>query len=120
MNKQLVFVYGTLKIGGLLHENLGEDAVLVDDEAVVHDYTLYVARSGIPVMVREKDKTVIGEVYAVDWKDVSRLDKVEGEGHLYQRHSLTLCNGLKAWAYVWVHGVNGMAHIGEEFDATAG
>src|SRR4051812_12096713 len=102
MNKQLVFVYGTLKQGGPLHEQLGPDAALVDDGAVIHEYTLYRhAFANVPVMVRDKGKHVEGELYAVDWKDISRLDKIEGEGRLYHRHSVTLCNGLKAWAYVW-------------------
>jgi gamma-glutamylcyclotransferase (GGCT)/AIG2-like uncharacterized protein YtfP len=115
MNKQLVFVYGTLKQGGPLHDQLG-DAVLVDDEAGLPEYTLYMyPKSNIPVMVRESGKEVEGEVYALDWKDITRLDKIEGEGRLYQRHKVTLCNGLKAWAYVWVHGTNGMAHLGAAY-----
>jgi gamma-glutamylcyclotransferase (GGCT)/AIG2-like uncharacterized protein YtfP len=116
LNKQLVFVYGTLKQGGALHSQLGEDAVLIDAEACLQGYTLYQHRlSPIPVMVQQKDGHVEGELYALDWKNVTHLDKIEGEGHLYLRHKVVMCNGLQAWAYVWGHNVNGMAHLGANY-----
>jgi gamma-glutamylcyclotransferase (GGCT)/AIG2-like uncharacterized protein YtfP len=116
LNKQLVFVYGTLKKGGALHGQLGDDAVLVDAEACLQGYTLYQhSFSGVPMMVKEREKHVEGELYALDWKNVTHLDRIEGEGRLYMRHKVTMCNGLQAWAYVWTHDVNGMAHLGANY-----
>jgi gamma-glutamylcyclotransferase (GGCT)/AIG2-like uncharacterized protein YtfP len=112
--QHVVFVYGTLKKGGKLHYKLGGSEYA--GEAALPNYTLYQFHDvGVPIMVRSLDDQVMGELYVVTNETLVMLDKAESEGKLYHRHLVTLCDGMKAWAYVWAHGVSGCEKIGETF-----
>jgi gamma-glutamylcyclotransferase (GGCT)/AIG2-like uncharacterized protein YtfP len=92
-NEIPVFVYGTLKQGGLYHEILQHAAYLgrgiTADSRYVMDET-----SSFPVVfdVPADDKTlkdrrgkIVGEVYIVDPLIMLRLDQLEGNGSMYTR-----------------------------------
>src|SRR4051794_39867785 len=101
----LLFVYGTLKRGGVRHRFLG-DARLVGPASTLPRYALYDLGS-YPGM-KAGDGVVRGEVYEVDMGLIPRLDAVEGAPDLFRREPVALEQG-PAWAYLFAPGVEGRA-----------
>lgn len=92
-NEIPVFVYGTLKQGGMYHEILKHAAYLgrglTADSRYVMDET-----SSFPVVwdvpadnkdLKDRRGKVVGEVYMVDPLIMLRLDQLEGNGTMYTR-----------------------------------
>ena len=78
-----IFVYGTLKKGYHNHRLL-EGCELISDNFIVSGFKLF--ESGIPFMKRSNNSDmVLGEVYSVDDKTLSRLDSLEGHPNWYRR-----------------------------------
>ena len=96
LERQLVFVYGTLKRGAVNHHWLegaswqGEAKLL---GVLLHDL-------GPFPMAVIGDGTAIGEVYAVEEHGLARLDELEGYPRLYDRQMLSLNDGRQAWVYL--------------------
>ena len=94
--RQLVFVYGTLKRGEVNHHWLvgaswqGKSKLL---GVLLHDL-------GPFPMAVIGDGTAIGEVYAVNEPGLARLDELEGYPRLYDRQVLSLNDGRQAWVYL--------------------
>jgi len=94
--RQLVFVYGTLKRGETNHRWLERASWQGEAElpgVVLHDlgpFPMAVIGEGM----------ALGEVYAVDQPELARLDELEGYPRLYDRHVLSLRDGRRAWVYL--------------------
>ena len=94
----LCFVYGTLKKGQHNHH-------LLKGATFQGTYTLnFNARMfdvGFPVIVDAQTPLRIeGEVYEVDTDTFARLDRLEGNGRMYQRRRKRLGDGRRAWCYI--------------------
>jgi gamma-glutamylcyclotransferase (GGCT)/AIG2-like uncharacterized protein YtfP len=96
LERQLVFVYGTLKRGEVNHHWLEGASWLGESKllgVLLHDL-------GPFPMAVIGDGTAIGEVYAVDEPGLARLDELEGYPRLYDRQVLSLNDGRQAWVYL--------------------
>lgn len=108
-----VFVYGTLLRGNGNHDYFLTDAPYLG-EARLTGYALYDLGS-FPGIVPEPGGTVLGELYEVDAPTLARLNRLEGEGHLYalQTDVVALPDGSRADAgiYVYLHEVVGCPRV---------
>lgn len=103
-----VFVYGTLKRGGRLHEMLLEGVgTRYEGDDRVTGFTLRVHNGGgFPAAVPAAGAEITGEVYALDECTLAVLDRIEGadrpEGsRMYRREEITTVAGRRVWVYVW-------------------
>lgn len=84
--KQIVFVYGTLKRGFGNHHLLN-GSKFISQAITKEKYALYV--SGIPFVIEDEPVShIAGEVYEVDDKTLARLDHLEGHPDWYRRKSV--------------------------------
>jgi len=111
-----VFVYGTLKRGGLNHHFLAGQKFL-GEARTAPGYRLY-SLGDYPGMVRSADPTheVAGEVWAVDAAGLAALDELEGvkEG-LYERVPVPLAPpfaGQPVESYLYLRSLEGRPPIG--------
>jgi gamma-glutamylcyclotransferase (GGCT)/AIG2-like uncharacterized protein YtfP len=94
--RQLVFVYGTLKRGERNHHWL--EGASWQGEAELSGVLLH--DLGPFPMAVIGEGTAIGEVYAVEEQGLARLDELEGFPRLYDRQMLSLNDGRQAWVYL--------------------
>ena len=94
--RQLVFVYGTLKRGEKNHHWL--EGASWQGEAELSGVLLH--DLGPFPMAVIGEGTAIGEVYAVEEHGLARLDELEGYPRLYDRQMLSLNDGRRAWVYL--------------------
>lgn len=99
--RELLFVYGTLKRGFGNHWYL-EKAKFLGNAETVEKYALY--EVGIPYVVKEeKISTIKGEVYEVGRAELTAIDKLEGHPKYYRREKVRVRveNGdeVEAWFY---------------------
>ena len=94
--RQLVFVYGTLKRGEKNHHWL--EGASWQGEAELSGVLLH--DLGPFPMAVIGEGTAIGEVYAVEERGLARLDELEGYPRLYDRQLLSLNDGRQAWVYL--------------------
>jgi gamma-glutamylcyclotransferase (GGCT)/AIG2-like uncharacterized protein YtfP len=94
--RQLVFVYGTLKRGEKNHDWL--EGASWQGEAELSGVLLH--DLGPFPMAVIGEGTAIGEVYAVEERGLARLDELEGYPRLYDRQVLSLSDGRQAWVYL--------------------
>ena len=94
--RQLVFVYGTLKRGEKNHHWL--EGASWQGEAELSGVLLH--DLGPFPMAVIGEGTAIGEVYAVEEYGLARLDELEGYPRLYDRQMLSLNDGRRAWVYL--------------------
>lgn len=102
--KHRVFVYGTLMKDRPNHNNFlrGQEYL---GQAILKDYGLY-DLGAYPGVVPESGEKVLGEVYEVDDSTLKSLDRLEGNGTLYNRQTAeVLLNG--EWTGVEVYVWNG-------------
>jgi gamma-glutamylcyclotransferase (GGCT)/AIG2-like uncharacterized protein YtfP len=95
--RQLVFVYGTLKRGEKNHHWL--EGASWQGEAELSGVLLH-DLGPFPMAVIGKG-TAIGEVYGVEEHGLARLDELEGYPRLYDRQMLSLNDGRRlgcTWA----------------------
>lgn len=75
MEKELLFVYGTLKSGGRFNH-------VLENSNMIHDFALVSGKimdnGQYPFMSEEKGSFVHGEIYEVDHKTLSEIDQIEG------------------------------------------
>lgn len=78
----MIFVYGTLRKGGIYH-HLIKDAVLVKENYCVSGFKLYDFQHWYPYMVRGEsvEDYVIGEIYQVDSIMLQKLHILEDIEH---------------------------------------
>jgi gamma-glutamylcyclotransferase (GGCT)/AIG2-like uncharacterized protein YtfP len=93
-----LFVYGTLKRGGRLHQVMGDSQYLGDYETenrwTLADFGAY------PGMI-PGDSEVKGEMYEVSNKILSDLDWVEGAPTLFNRNDVKV-RSVEGGEYEWV------------------
>jgi Uncharacterized conserved protein len=85
--KHLVFVYGTLKKGH------GNNGLLCNSRFVGNGVTqdrFWMLSGGFPVLLRGNEAQASGEVYEVDTNTLSRLDRLESNGVMYNREATTV------------------------------
>lgn len=123
--RTLVFVYGTLKRGGVNHAQLA-DQLHVGPARTAPGYTLYSLGEYPGLVADPADRSgVAGELWAVDAPALARLDAFEGldEG-LYARvpaplsawpESLPATEALRAWMYLYLRSVEGRPWIGGDW-----
>jgi len=100
MNKQLVFVYGSLRCGqaGAMSNRFPNSRFL--EEATVSG-SLYDLGAYPGLLLGESDSLVMGEVYEVDDETLMQLDAFEtASNYLRRQVEVTLGTGLAtAWTY---------------------
>jgi len=97
-----VFVYGTLMNNCYNHERYLKGQKYLG-QAVLVGYALYNLGS-YPGIIPDEEEKVLGELYEIDQQILKRLDVLEGNGHLYIRHSAEVMIDdakLGAEVYVW-------------------
>jgi gamma-glutamylcyclotransferase (GGCT)/AIG2-like uncharacterized protein YtfP len=99
MGTHLVFVYGSLK------QNFGNHHCL--ETATFVEATRTAARSfrmesmgGFPAVLKNGSYAIEGELYEVSDKTLERLDRLESNGHFYERELVFLASGHTAWMYL--------------------
>ena len=102
MNQHLVFVYGTLRRGGVRAMPLiFPDATFIDDAKVPGSLYDFGAYPGL--LLDESNSLVVGEVYEVDDEILKKLDEIETDSH-YRRKQVELFVGegrKMGWVYVY-------------------
>jgi len=92
-----VFVYGTLRKGGLYHSLLA-DADFLGEIRTTKDFKL-LNLGAYPAMV-PGHMAVLGELYEVPDALLADLDRLEGAPTLYYRAVIELADGSNALAYL--------------------
>lgn len=95
--KQLLFVYGSLKRGFSNHRLLARAAFVADVHSAPR-YSLLVL--GVYPALAEGKQEIEGELYLVDERTFQNLDVFEGEA--YRRSPVELADGRTAHAYFLV------------------
>jgi gamma-glutamylcyclotransferase (GGCT)/AIG2-like uncharacterized protein YtfP len=100
-SSKLIFVYGTLRSGHSNH-NLLKDARNYGVGITVNKYAMYLI-SGYPyVNSCEPRYPITGELFGVDDRTLSVLDKLEGHPRYYERKEVSITvEGIQytAWMY---------------------
>ena len=117
----LLFVYGTLKRGNVRASLLDGQAYL--GTATTTRYRLF-NTGDYPALV-EADAlglaglAIRGELWQVDTVCLRRLDEEEGvEEWLYERCMIRLAGTRRAWSYLYLQSIAGMADCGDFWDIT--
>jgi gamma-glutamylcyclotransferase (GGCT)/AIG2-like uncharacterized protein YtfP len=100
MNKQLVFVYGTLRSGGAGAMAVRFPTAKFIAEAKVSG-RLYDLGAYPGLLLNAADSLVLGEVYEVDDETLNELDEFEATSH-YQRRQAEISLGANSricWTY---------------------
>jgi gamma-glutamylcyclotransferase (GGCT)/AIG2-like uncharacterized protein YtfP len=101
MNKHLVFVYGTLRQGGVrAMPHLFPDAKFIGQANV--SGSLYDLGAYPVLLLDESNSLVIGEVYEIDNEVLHQLDEIEAASD-YGRKQVEVSLGrhkVKCWVYV--------------------
>jgi len=107
-----IFVYGSLKRGFRLHYILA-DQRFVGDAITAPGFRLYDV-GAFPAMVADPDGIAVqGELYEVDDDCLAELDRVEGEGRLYERVEIKLQGQSTAETYLFLPDVDKLEEIGD-------
>jgi len=119
--KHAIFVYGTLKNGFYFHDEYlgGEKSAFVGPATTGSEFTLYI--DSLPHLIREiSDKGVRGEVYEIDDKVLSALDKLEGHPNLYRREMIEVYiendKKLTVWAYLRPRTFKGKEYAIQDYE----
>ena len=105
MNTFTLFVYGTLKRGGVRHGPL-ESQRFVGEAKTRALYALHDLGSYPGMVISEVGQVIEGEVYAVDSSLIPLLDQMEGAPSLFALAGVELETG-PAWAYLYRRDVEG-------------
>src|SRR5689334_21668927 len=96
-DKNLVFVYGSLKQGHWNGRLLAGSRLLGPAETLMRMYMQQHRNGGFPYAVRsgrgDGRRPLRGEVYEVDAETLTRLDRLEGVPHHYQRTRVAVAIG---------------------------
>jgi gamma-glutamylcyclotransferase (GGCT)/AIG2-like uncharacterized protein YtfP len=102
MNKHLVFVYGTLRRGGVrAMPDLFPGSKFIGDASVRG--SLYDMGEYPGLLLDESDTPVVGEVYEVDDETLSKLDDIEASAYYLRRRVEVSVGGqsMTCWVYVY-------------------
>src|ERR1700754_1715947 len=97
--QELVFVYGSLKAGFYNHGFLEHMTFL--GKAISPPRFAMLDLGSFPAVIRGKHH-ITGEIYAVDRPTMADLDRLEGNGLMYQRELCPFRIGgkqVRAWIY---------------------
>ncbi|MBA3247259.1 MAG: gamma-glutamylcyclotransferase [Pyrinomonadaceae bacterium] len=102
MNKHLVFVYGTLRRGGLRAMPMIFPAATFIDTATVQG-RLYDFGTYPGLLLDESNSSVVGEVYEVDDETLNKLDAIEADSHYWRKQVELSVGGRRqiGWVYVY-------------------
>jgi gamma-glutamylcyclotransferase (GGCT)/AIG2-like uncharacterized protein YtfP len=103
----LLFVYGTLKRGGLRHGPLARQR-FVGEARTQPRYALYDLGSYPGMVAADPGMVIHGEVYEVSRGLIPALDAMEGAPNLFALAEVALELG-PAWAYLYQRAVEGRA-----------
>ena len=113
----LLFVYGTLKRGDV-RAPLLDGQRFIGEARTLAQYRLF-NTGDYPALVEATPLgltglAITGELWRVDRVCLHRLDEEEGvdEG-LYERRMIELADEQRAWAYLYLHPVDGMSDCGD-------
>lgn len=97
-NKQLVFVYGSLK-KTFWNNIILSDSVFLREDTTTNTFSMY--DLGMYPCITEDPNgwPVKGELYEVDPFVFGHLDLLEGYPNLYTRELVELSSGVEAWIY---------------------
>jgi len=97
--RQLVFVYGSLKRSQANHHHLAGSRFL--GAAQLHGLALYdLGPFPMAIICDESSACLHGELYAVSAEQLAELDRFEGAPRLYERQRHVLSDGRPVWVYV--------------------
>ena len=98
--KELVFVYGTLKFG-FSNSGFLLNSQIIGRGETKQNYALYQAE--LPYLLNDKEHKVKGEVYNVNEETLFYLDMLEGHPYLYTRKKIKILTEkgktLNCWTY---------------------
>lgn len=72
-----IFVYGTLRRGGMYADYLSRSE-LIKEAVMLAGYAIYDYQQWYPYLVRQSDSSVVGDIYRVDDNTLSELHELEG------------------------------------------
>ncbi len=98
-NKFKVFVYGTLRRGGLLHPAL-DGATFLNEAKTQPEFTL-INLGDFPAMLAGGDTSIVGELYLINQETLNLLDKIEGHPINYKRQLIEFEDKSFAMAYIF-------------------
>lgn len=109
---ELVFVYGTLKLGYSNHSVLGDSKFI--DHGVTEDTCLMYDNGHFPtVTIEDGGVHVTGELFACDADAIQRLDWLESNGTMYTREERLVNTNNNGMMKVWIYLYND-EHYGEQ------
>ena len=97
--KILIFVYGTLLSGEPNHYLLS-DSEFICKANTAPDFKLFDVNGYFPAMVSGGNTKVKGEVYNINKRTLSKIDRLEGHPNFYKRTEIILQNKMKAKTYL--------------------
>ena len=97
--KILIFVYGTLLFGEPNHYLL-LDSEFVCKANTTPNYKLVDVNGYFPAMVSDGKTAVKGEVYNINKRTLSRIDRLEGYPDFYKRIEINLQNKMMVKTYL--------------------
>lgn len=107
-NRDLVFVYGTLKAGFGNHRCLEGSNFIGEGVTKANGYELH-SLGHFPAMSKTGLDRVRGEVYSCDARSLARLDRLEGNGSLYLREKIKIEMSktvvVEAWCYFFLQNL---------------
>lgn len=95
-----IFVYGSLRVGGLYHHLL--DRSPLGSGRTLPRYTL-LDLGEYPALVDGGDTSVVGELFTVTDAELARLDHLEGHPDDYVRTVIALADATRAACYLLPH-----------------
>lgn len=111
--KHIIFVYGTLKQGWGNHRCIEGQEYLGHAETQYPNWQMY-SLGGFPG-VTEGNKTITGELYAIDDEAFARCDRLEGHPNFYKRRMIGILDGdgqeVNAWMYIYQGTVSDLEPI---------
>ena len=96
--QELLFVYGTLKEGGIQERVIGR--LVPGEPDILEDYfksTIKLSGRRYPIISPREGSVVEGEVLVLTPEELRRVDKYEGPA--YRRQKVMLRSGMVAWVY---------------------
>ena len=95
-----IFVYGTL-LSGLDNHNYLDNATFIGSGETSKKYTMFLSYGLIPKVIKSPKYKIKGEVYLVNDKDLSQIDRLE---HKYIREKVTvklLNKNIECFMYIY-------------------
>lgn len=95
----LVFVYGTLRQGGVYHSLLHSSRRVQCVRTTAHYELVHLGE--YPGMLPSGTTSVTGEIYEVSARTLADLDELEEVPHLYTREIVSFASFVDVWGYLY-------------------